>query len=76
MDFNPNTEKRSDTPGYFLNNHNIGKTKDLENALVLLCSRNCIIHIIHKQNKTQAAGKAATAASTATNANPTFQTPP
>ena len=60
-------EKRSDTPSYFLNNHNIGQTKELENAPVLL-SRNTIIHIIHKQNKTQAAGKTATAASTATNA--------
>ncbi len=33
------------------NNHNIGQTKELENAPVLLC-RNIIIHIIHKQNKT------------------------
>ena len=60
-------EKRSDTPGYFLNKHNIGQTKELENALVLLCT-NSIIHIIHKQNKTQAAGKTAAAASAATNA--------
>ena len=60
-------EKRTDTPGYFLNNHNIGQTKELENAPVLLCW-NSIIHIIQKQNKTQAAGKTATAASTATNA--------
>jgi hypothetical protein len=28
-------EKRSDTPASFLNNHNIGQTKELENALVL-----------------------------------------
>ena len=27
--------------------HNIGQTKELENAHVLLC-RNSIIHIIHK----------------------------
>ena len=54
-------EERSDTPGYFLNNHNIGQTKELENTLLLLC-RNSIIHIIHKKNKTQAA------ASTTTNA--------
>ena len=60
-------ENRSDTPGCFLNNHNIVQTKELENSLVLLCS-NSIIHIIHKQNKTQAAGKTATAAYTATNA--------
>ena len=60
-------EKRSDNPGYFLNNHNIGQTKELENALVLLCG-NSIIHISHKKNKTQAAGKTATAAYTATNA--------
>ena len=61
-------EKRSDTPGSFLNNHNIGQTKELENALVLLC-RNSFIHIIHKQNKTQATDKTATAASTVTNAS-------
>ena len=42
-------EKRSDTPGNFLSNHNSGQTKELENALVLLC-RNSIIHNIHKQN--------------------------
>jgi hypothetical protein len=28
-------EKRSDTPASFLNNQNIGQTKELENALVL-----------------------------------------
>jgi hypothetical protein len=60
-------EKRSDTPGYVLNNHNIGQTKELKNAPVPLC-KNSIIHIIHKRNKTQAAGKSATAASTVTNA--------
>ena len=60
-------KKRSDTPGSFLNNHNIGQAKELENSLVPLC-RNSIIHIIHKQNKTQATGKTATATSTATNA--------
>ena len=61
-------EKSSHTPGSFLDNQNIGQTKELENSLVQLC-RNSIIHIIHKQNKTQAAGKTATAASTATNAS-------
>ncbi len=60
-------EKRSDTPGYFLDYHNIGQTKELENVFVLL-RRNSIIHIIHKQNKNQAAVKTATAASIATNA--------
>ncbi len=60
-------EERSDTLGYFLNNYNIGQTKELENSPVLLCW-NSIIHIIHKQNKTQAAGKTATTASTAANA--------
>ena len=60
-------EERSDTPGNCFNDHNIGQTKELENAIVLLC-RNSIIHIIHKQNKTQAAVKTATSASTATNA--------
>ena len=59
-------EKRYDTPGYFLNNHNVEQMKELENAL-LLC-KTSIIHIIHKQHKTQATGKTATAASTATNA--------
>ena len=42
------------------------QTKELENALVLLC-RNSVIHIIHKKNKTQAADKTATAAFFATN---------
>ncbi len=60
-------EKISDTPDSFLNNHNIGQAKELENSLVLLC-RNSIIHIICKQNKNQAAVKTATSASIATNA--------
>ena len=59
-------EKRSDNPGYFLNNHNIGQTKELENALVLCVG--IVLFILYKQHKTQAAGKTATAASTATNA--------
>ena len=50
------------------NDHNIGQTKEQENALVLLLCRNSIIHIIRKQHKIQAAGKTATAAPTATNA--------
>ena len=38
--------------------HNIGQTKELENALILLLCRNrSIIHIICKKNKIQAAGK-------------------
>ena len=57
----------SDTPGYFLNNHNIGLTKELENALVVLC-RNKIIHIVYTQYKTLAFGKTDTAISIATNA--------
>ncbi len=62
-------EKWSDNPGYLLNNHNIGQTKELENALVLLCRNSGVIHvIIHKKNQTQAADKTATAASVATNA--------
>ena len=36
-------EKRSDTPGYFLDDYIIEKNKELENALVLLC-RNSTIH--------------------------------
>ena len=59
-------EKRSDTPASFLNNQNIGQTKELENALVLCVG--IVLFIWYKQNKTQAAGKTATAASTATNA--------
>ena len=61
-------EKWSDTPGYLLNNHNIGQTKELENALIFLCRNSGVIHIIHNQNQTQAADKTATAASIATNA--------
>ena len=60
--------KVADTPGYLLNNHNIGQTKELENALILLCRNSGVIHIIHNQNQTQAADKTATAASIATNA--------
>ncbi len=52
----------------FFNDHNIGQTKKLENALVILLCRNSIIHIIHKQHKIRAAGKTGTAAPTATNA--------
>ena len=60
--------KRSDTPGYFLNDQNIGMAKELENALVVLC-RNSIIHIVYKQYKTLAIGKTDIATSTtATNA--------
>ena len=58
-------ENRSDTPGYFLNDHNIDiwRMKELENAFLL--SRNSIIH---KQCKIQATHKATPAASTATDA--------
>ena len=56
-------EKRSDTPGSFLNNHNIEQMKELENALLL-----CRTSIIHNQNKIQAAHNNAAAATTATNA--------
>ena len=58
---------RSDTPGYLLNDHNIGLTKELENALVVLC-RNSIILIVYTKYKTLAVGKTDTATPTATNA--------
>ena len=64
-------EKRSDTPGYFSMITILGRQRNRKIPFVLLLCRNSIIHIIYKQNKTQALLPLPPPMP-----HPTFQTPP